>query len=378
MKRYLIPTIFFAVGLVLQFWLYFSWITLGLLVTSTLLLCLFIFSLSEMSVTQENGNDLPAPFSESENTILKLPEPVVIGLTELENKSNLALETQKVPIFHGEDPIQYASEVREKNERLRFSEIVKTYILPVQNRKVSSILYAYFDGDRFTESIWQKGTIVIDSEPNEIEWEEFEEKTVRRGLPCLSSNRQKLYLPLVINAEVFGVACMQTKEQFFEAEMNLMWLTTVTLSEKILEQREYYRALHDQKSGLFNKAHFYMCAKDRFQSKQTQLLILIKMMKPNYQLEYSISLNEKTKARGFTDIGFFQLEDQLIACFLPSQSIREFIFFIETFVEELDEMGYESELAIGHCSNKNVTGKFDQWIKQTYLSLESSILSNAA
>jgi hypothetical protein len=377
MKRYLIPIIFFAVGLLLQFWLYFSWITLGLLVTSTLLLCLLIFSLSEMSVSQEYVGATQETLSKDQNSSLNLPEPVVIGLTEVQtNHSEFAVQVD--PIFEDEDPIQFAKDILEKQERLLFAETVKEYILPVQNKKISSILYAYFDGDHFTESVWQKGTIIIDSEPNDIEWEEFEEGIVKRGLPCLAMNRQKLYLPLVINAQVFGVVCMQTKEQFYESEMNLLWLTTVTLSEKIMEKRDYHRALHDSKTGLFNKAHFYMCAKDRFQSKHTQLLIIIKMMKQTNHAEFSIALNEKTKSRGFTDIGFFQLEDQLISCFIPNQSIQEFTSFIETFVDELDAMGYECELALGHCSNKNVTGKFDQWIKQAYISLETSILSNAA
>jgi hypothetical protein len=303
---------------------------------------------------------------------------VIVGLAEVEKAPYFAPVVTNEPIFDGTDPIQYASEVRTKKERLRFVEVVKEYALPVQNQKISSILYAYFDGFHFTESIWQKGTMVIESEPNQIEWEEFEEKTIKRGLPCLSSNHQRLFLPLVINSQVLGVVCMQTKDQFFESEMNNLWLITVTLSEKIMDQRDYFRALHDPKSGLFNKAHFYMCAKDRFQSKQTQLLILIKLMKQEHHLEYAISLNEKTKSRGFTDVGFFQLEDQILGCFIPSPSIQDFTFFIQSFVEELDEMGYECELALGHCSNKNVAGKFDQWIKQTYLSLESSILSNAA
>lgn len=378
MKRYLIPTIFFAVGLLLQFWLYFSWITLGLLVTSTLLLCLLIFTVSEMSISTDKTESSGATSQKPEALALTLPEPIVKALTEVDKNDETNSYRKIERIFQDEDPIQFANELLAKQERVRFTEVVKEYALPVQNPKISSILYAYFDGHRFTESIWQKGTMIIDSEANEIEWEDFEENTIKRGLPCLSANKQRLFLPILINSQVFGVICMQTKDQFFESEMNLLWLTTVTLSEKVLEQKEYFRALHDTKSGLFNKAHFYRCAKDRFQNKSTQLLILLKFMKPDNYLEFAVSLNEKTKSQGFTDNGFFQLEDLLLGCFIPSQSIQEFTSFIQTFVEELDELGYECELALGHASNKNVTGKFDQWIRQAYHSLETSILSNAA
>ncbi len=378
MKRYLIPTIFFAVGLLLQFWLYFSWITLGLLVTSTLLLCLLIFTVSEMSISKDSSEVSSDTGRYTETLALTLPEPMMKALSEVEKNFETNSFRKTEPIFHDEDPIQFASDLLAKQERLRFTEVVKEYALPVHNPKISSILYAYFDGYRFTESVWQKGTMIIDSEANDIEWEDFEENTIKRGLPCLSAGRQKLFLPIVINAQVFGVICMQTKDQFFESEMNLLWLTTVTLSEKVLEQKEYFRALHDSKSGLFNKAHFYSSAKDRFQSKSTQLLILLKFMKPENYLEFAVSLNEKTKSQGFTDIGFFQLEELLLGCFIPSQSIQEFTFFIQSFVEELDALGYECELALGHSSNKNVTGKFDQWIKQAYHSLETSILTNAA
>jgi hypothetical protein len=375
MKRYLIPTIFFAVGLMLQLWLYFSWITLGLLVTSTLLLVLLIFSLSEMSISRETVSSVETKEGE-DHLSLSLPAPVLVELNDVGQDKMTVLV--KESIFSGEDPIARATEIKRKEERQRFVEIVKEYILPIQNSKISSVLYAYFDGDHFTESIWQKGAIVIDSEPNEIEWEEFEETTVRRGLPCLSQSRQRLYLPIVVNAQVLGLVCMQTKDQFVDNEMNLLWLTTVNLAEKILEQRDYYRALMAPDTSLLNKAHFYLTTKDRFSNNQTQVMILMKLMKSDYQKEFAICLNEKIRTRGFTDIGLFQLEDQLLACFVPNPAIQEFTHFIQAFVEELDEMGYECEIALGYCANKTVTGKYDQWIKQAYISLESSILSNAA
>ncbi|MCZ8156000.1 MAG: hypothetical protein O9264_07770 [Leptospira sp.] len=374
MKRYLIPIIFFTVGLLLQFWLYFSWITLGLLVSSTLLLCLLIFSVSEMG----------SPIVESsDRTTVTLPEPVVVSLTDVPNLDSLQAnhemtDSNHEPIFIDEDPITLSAEIKAKHARLRFSEVVKDFILPSQNSKISSILYAYFDGNHFTESIWQKGSIVIDSEPNEIEWETSDESNLKRGLPSLSKDNQKLYLPLMLNSQVFGLVCMQTKDQFFESEINPLWLTTITLSEKLMEQREYDKALKDSKTGLLNRSHFYMSAKDRFYSQHSQVMVLLKFINTSNHFEFAVCLNEKTKAKGFTDNGLFQIEDQILGCFLPNQSIYEFSVFIQSFVEELDQMGYDCELALGHSVNKNVSGKFDQWIKQTFASLESSILSNAA
>ena len=267
---------------------------------------------------------------------------------------------------------------RKNEKRQRSSEIVKGSAISISNSKISSILYANFDGIGFTESVWQKGNLLIDSEPNEIEWEEFEEINVKKGTPCLSISRQRLFLPLVVNSQILGMICMQTKLTFSESEINALWLSTISLSEKLLEQYEYFRVIHDGRTGLFNKSHFYTTSKDKFTSQETQIMILLKFIKPEHNLEYAICLNQKSKSLGFSDLGFFQIEDQLIACFLPNHNIQDFSLFIQSFVQELEELGYECEIAIGHSGNKTISGKYDQWIKQTFISLESSILSNAA
>ncbi|MDZ4724749.1 MAG: hypothetical protein SH817_01225 [Leptospira sp.] len=380
MKRYLIPIIFFTVGILLQFWLYFSWITLGLLVTSTLLLCLLIFSLSEMSNLPEyvSNEDHDHILKNERPSSLRLPDPVIKGLSEPNINSVNSSQHKYENILEGTDPIVLAHQILKNEKRQRFSEIVKGSAISISNSKISSILYANFDGIGFTESVWQKGNLLIDSEPNEIEWEEFEEINVKKGTPCLSISRQRLFLPLVVNSQILGMICMQTKLTFSESEINALWLSTISLSEKLLEQYEYFRVIHDGRTGLFNKSHFYTTSKDKFTSQETQIMILLKFIKPEHNLEYAICLNQKSKSLGFSDLGFFQIEDQLIACFLPNHNIQDFSLFIQSFVQELEELGYECEIAIGHSGNKTISGKYDQWIKQTFISLESSILSNAA
>ncbi|WP_411823733.1 hypothetical protein [Leptospira sp. 'Mane'] len=369
MKRYLIPIIFFSTGLLLQFWLYFSWTTFGLLLTSTLLLCLMMYAISEMSTVpsqfEENIPSLVSNDSGSENSKPEIQTANTVTIPE-------------IPFFSESDPVSMAKELRNSENRNLFSETVKEYILPKKNPKVSSALYAYYDGSEFTECFWQKGTLLIDSESNDLDWEEYEKNRILELLPSLSKSGKKLYLPLSLNQNLFGLVLLETKERFFENEINSFWESTIVLSEKLLEKREYHKAIRDSKTYLFNKSHFYTTAKDRFYSHLHQNLILFKFINSFHSKEFAICLNEAVKKKGFSDIGLFQLEDHIVAGFIPNTSLEKFTYFIQSFVEELDSLDFNCELALGYASKTEPGIRFDQWIKKAYQSLEESILHNAA
>ncbi|TGN14303.1 hypothetical protein [Leptospira ilyithenensis] len=369
MKRYLIPIIFFSTGLLLQFWLYFSWTTFGLLLTSTLLLCLLMYAISEMST-------VPAQFEENVSTMVSEETAPVDPNPETQTANSELIP--EIPFFSDTDPVSMAKELKNRDNRNLFSETVKEYILPKKNKKISSTLYAYYDGFGFTECFWQKDSLLIDSESNDLDWEEYEQNRILELLPSLNRSGRKLYLPLSLNQSLFGLICLETKDRFFENEINSFWESTILLSEKLLEKKEYHKALRDPKTYLFNKSHFYTTAKDRFYSHLHQNLILLKFINSSHSQEFAICLNEAVKKKGFSDIGLFQLEDHIIAGFIPNSNLEKFTTFIQSFVEELDSLDFNCELALGYSSKTEPGIRFDQWIKKAYRSLEDSILHNAA
>ncbi|TGN18910.1 hypothetical protein [Leptospira idonii] len=370
MKRYLIPAIFFTIGLLLQVWLYFSWITFGLLSVSTILLSLLIFSISEMSTIPGKEDVVESSQENASETKEELKSEEIANEEES--------QTYIPPFFEDRDPIALAREIKKGESKALFCETVKQYSLPKRDPKISSLLYAFYDGIGFTECFWQKGALLVDSESNDLEWEEYEKDTIKELLPCLSRNKQKLYLPLSLNQNLFGLVCLTTKEKFSDSEIASHWESTLILSEKLLEKREYARALRDPKTSLFNKSHFYHTAKDKFYSQIRQTLVLLKFVKEKHSIEFAICLNEMIKKRGLNDSSLFQLEDSIVAGFIPNQNLDQFTYMMQSFVEELDELGYECELALGYSSPSEPNLKFDQWIKKAYISLENSILHNAA
>ncbi|WP_135355086.1 hypothetical protein [Leptospira ryugenii] len=363
MKRYFIPLIFFSIGLILQFWLYFSWVTFGLLLSSTLLLSLLIYSVSEMSKPPETFHE----------------ETGNLHSVERNTKPNISLPNfPQTPILNGEDPILLAKEILEKEKRNRFADTVRSFPIRFALPKISSVMYAYFDGIKFNETLWQKGNLLVDSLADGIEWEENDEIHVRKGNPQLSTDRKRLFLPILANREILGLVYLETKEIFSDLEINQLWLSTLPLAERLLESKQYEKAILDPRTYLFNKSHFYQVAKEKFDSKEIQNLILMKFVLKKHDLEYAICLNQSLKEKGYSDLGLFFLEEQLLASIIPNRSVLEFSGFIHSFVSDLESLGYECEIALGFAPNKSIQGKYNHWIKQAFISLEDSLLSNAA
>lgn len=376
MKRYTIPTIFFVTGVILQYTFYFSWVSFTLLTVSCLFLALFLYSLDfqkpqSLDETDHNLNN--------EGLLDKKPHTDVVFDTEtaLPTLPSNA-EPKPKEILWKKDPILLAREQILSEGRSLFCETVKEFPFPFLTEKLSSIQYVYYDGKEFKECYWQKAGMMVETDDNPVEWDEFEEGRVKELLPAISIDKRKLYIPLTMNAHLFGFLCFSTKESWNELEIQSFWEKSNTISEKIMIKREYAKVTKHPVTKLFNVSHFYQMAKSTFESKAKVTLILFKFIDTNFQSEIAIGLNLLGKQNVVLGLGLYQLENNLYAAMIPNDRLDTFTEFFSQFIEELDSLGYPSEVALGF-SNQSIPGiKFDVWIKAAYKSLEESILYHAA
>ncbi|MCU0823026.1 MAG: hypothetical protein MUF77_00100 [Leptospira sp.] len=384
MKRYLIPVIFFFLAFSLQYFLFFSWIGFTLLLVSTTLLTLILYNLDLES--KENHLDTSDTAFESETfSQIKMEQNLANSWKEdinFESQKSLSVgnleSVEKIPFFKNFDPIQKTKSILKQSLKSQVLETMKAHYFAELPKKVSQVLYAYYDGHNFEECFWQKGTIFVESEANPIEWDERDESSVRELLPSISSNKQKLYIPFTINQHLFGFVLFQTKETWNQNEIQTYWERSLQISEKIFEKLEYEKVTKNPETWLFNNSHFYQITKDSFNSKEQETLVLIKFIDTSFTKEIAICLNHFGKLEGVVGLGLFRMEEDLYSVLLPTSLLEGFTDFFKRFIEEIDTLGYPSSLAIGY-SNKNASnGKYDLWIKNLYLSLEESILYNAA
>ncbi|MGE8721415.1 hypothetical protein ACO2KH_06830 [Leptospira terpstrae] len=376
MKRYTIPTIFFTIGVILQYTFYFSWVSFTLLAVSCLLLALFLYSLDFQKPEHLNDAD---PNLNNQVLLEKNPHTDVVFDTETSLPSIPSnAEPKPKDILWKKDPILLAREQIHLAERSLFCETVKEFPFPFLTEKLTSIQYVYYDGQEFKECYWQKAGMMVETDDNPVEWEEYEESKVKELLPAISIDKRKLYIPLTMNAQLFGFLCFSTKESWNESEIQSYWEKSTIISEKIMIKREYAKVTKHPISKLFNVSHFYQMAKSVFESKEKVTLLLFKFIDTNFQSEIAIGLNELGKQNGVIGLGLYQLEENLYAAIISNAKLDVFSEFFNQFIEELDSLGFPSEVALGY-SNQSIPGiKFDVWLKAAYKSLEESILSHAA
>lgn len=376
MKRYTIPTIFFIIGVILQYTFYFSWVSFTLLTVSCLLLALFLYSLDFQKPESQNETNQNL---NTKDILDKIPHTDVVFDTDtsLPTVSSNA-EPKPKEILWKKDPILLAREQIHSEGRSLFCETVKEFPFPFFIEKLTSIQYVYYDGKEFKECYWQKAGMMVETDDNPVEWEEYEEGRVKELTPAISFDKRKLYIPLTMNAHLFGFLCFSTKESWNESEIQSFWEKSTTISEKIMLKREYTKVTKHPISKLFNVSHFYQMAKSVFESKEKMTLILFKFIDTNFQSEIAIGLNTLGKQNAVIGLGLYQLEENLYAAIISNDKLDLFSEFFKQFIEELDSLGYPSEVALGF-SNQSIPGiKFDLWIKAAYKSLEESILYHAA
>ncbi|MBM9547355.1 hypothetical protein JWG40_10030 [Leptospira sp. 201903074] len=376
MKRYTIPTIFFIIGVILQYSFYFSWVSFTLLTVSCLLLALFLYSLDFQKPESQNETNQNL---NTKDILDKIPHTDVVFDT---NTSLPTVPSNAEPkpkeILWKKDPILLAREQIHSEGRSLFCETVKEFPFPFFTEKLTSIQYVYYDGKEFKECYWQKAGMMVETDDNPVEWEEYEEGRVKELTPAISFDKRKLYIPLTMNAHLFGFLCFSTKESWNESEIQSFWEKSTTISEKIMLKREYTKVTKHPISKLFNVSHFYQMAKSVFESKEKMTLILFKFIDTNFQSEIAIGLNTLGKQNAVIGLGLYHLEENLYAAIISNDKLDLFSEFFKQFIEELDSLGYPSEVALGF-SNQSIPGiKFDVWIKAAYKSLEESILYHAA
>ncbi|TGL56893.1 hypothetical protein [Leptospira jelokensis] len=397
MKRYTIPTIFFAIGVTLQTLFYFSWVSFTLLAVSCLLLTLFLYSLDFQSYPNAK---LPSQSYQPENPSMEddpstlqkidLETEVVFDTNAQTNSDRSHLSTASVvtntegegtetkEILWKVDPIFYARESVRLEERSLFCDTIKEFPFSFTSPKLSSIQYVYFDGKDFKECYWQKSDMLVETDDNPVEWNEWEENQIRESLPVISKNKRKLYVPLTMNAKLFGFLCFTSKEGWANEDIQIFWDETTNLSEKILLKREYAKVTKHPFTKLYTVSHFYQLAKASFEASEKKTLVLFKFIETNFQSELAIGLNQMGIKHSVLGIGLFQLEENLYAALIPNERLESFSSFFQQFIEELDQLGYPSEVALGYSNPLIPDLKFDVWIKKAYSSLEESILYNAA
>ncbi|MCW7502877.1 hypothetical protein [Leptospira paudalimensis] len=388
MKRYTIPIIFFAIGVTLQTLFYFSWVSFTLLTVSCLLLTLFLYSLDLQSLTNSPetsasskdvlSNTKVSPLNESKETFAS--EGVFdTQVTQTQEASNDVTEEPKPKeILWKVDPIFFARESVRLEERNLFCDTVKEFPFSFASPKLSSIQYVYFDGKEFKECYWQKSEMLVETDDNPVEWNEWEENQIRESLPVISKNKRKLYVPLTINANLFGFLCFTSKESWSNEDIQVFWEETTNLSEKILAKREYAKVTKHPFTKLYTVSHFYQMAKASFEASEKKTLVLFKFIDTNFQSELAIGLNHMGIKQSVLGLGLFQLEEDLYAALIPNERLESFSSFFKQFIEELDQLGYPSEVALGYSNPLIPDLRFDAWIKKAYSSLEESILYHAA
>lgn len=377
MKRYTIPTIFFIIGVILQYTFYFSWVSFTLLTVSCLLLTLFLYSLDFQkpeSLADQSRSNVDASDPSETNT-----KPDIV----FDKESSLPIEASNAEpktkdILWKKDPVLLARESIHSETRAVFSETVKDFPFPFFTEKLTSIQYFYYDEKEFKECFWQKAGMMVETDDNPVEWEEYEEGKIKELLPAISFDKRKLYIPLTMNAHLFGFLCFSTKESWNEADIQSFWEKSNIISEKIMTKREYTKVTKHPVSKLYNVSHFYQMAKSAFESKEKITLILFKFIDTNFQSEIAIGLNILGKQNGVLGLGLYQLEDHLYASIISNDKLDGFSEFFKQFIEELDSLGYPSEVALGFSNQSTPKIKFDTWIKAAYQSLEESILYHAA
>ncbi|XDD45955.1 hypothetical protein AB3N60_14735 [Leptospira sp. WS39.C2] len=388
MKRYTIPTIFFAIGVTLQTLFYFSWVSFTLLVVSCLLLTLFLYSLDFQSLPNSTQNTNPSVGvgsqimeSPTEPTKEIVNEGMVFDTSKpLTTVESNQIEVEPIPkeILWKVDPIFFARESVRLVERGLFCDTVKEFPFSFISPKLSSIQYVYFDGKEFKECYWQKSEMLVETDDNPVEWNEWEENQIRESLPVISKNKRKLYVPLTINANLFGFLCFTSKEGWVNEDIQIFWEETTNLSEKILAKREYAKVTTHPFTKLYTVSHFYQIAKASFEAAEKKTLVFFKFINTNFQSELAIGLNQMGIKHSVIGIGLFQLEEDLYAALIPNERLESFSSFFQQFIEELDQLGYPSEVALGYANPLLPELKFDGWIKLAYSSLEESILYHAA
>ncbi|EMY69097.1 hypothetical protein [Leptospira vanthielii] len=376
MKRYTIPTIFFIIGVILQYTFYFSWVSFTLLSVSCLLLALFLYSLDFQKPESQNETNHNL---NNEGLLDKNPRTDVVFDTETSLPTVPSnAEPKPKDILWKKDPILLAREQIHSEGRSLFCETVKEFPFPFLTEKLTSIQYVYYDGKAFKECYWQKAGMMVETDDNPVEWDEYEEGRIKELLPAIAIDKRKLYIPLTMNAHLFGFLCFSTKEVWSESEIQSFWEKSTIISEKIMQKREYAKVTKHPISKLFNVSHFYQMAKSAFESKEKVTLILFKFIDTNFQSEIAIGLNLLGKQNAVIGLGLYQLEENLYSAIISNDKLDIFSEFFKQFIEELDNLGYPSEVALGF-SNQSVPGiKFDIWIKAAYKSLEESILYHAA
>ncbi|PKA23003.1 hypothetical protein CH381_28085 [Leptospira sp. mixed culture ATI2-C-A1] len=377
MKRYTIPTIFFIIGVILQYTFYFSWVSFTLLTVSCLLLTLFLYSLDFQKT--ESHSDLSHSNADASALLETKTKPDIV----FDTKSALPIEPSNAEpkpkeILWKKDPVLHARESIHSETRAVFSETVKDFPFPFFTEKLTSIQYFYYDEKEFKECYWQKMGMMVETDDNPVEWEEYEEGRIKDLLPAISFDKRKLYIPLTMNAHLFGFLCFSTKESWNESDIQSFWEKSNIISEKIMAKREYTKVTKHPITKLFNVSHFYQMAKSAFESKEKVTLVLFKFIDTNFQSEIAIGLNILGKQNAVLGLGLYQLEDHLYASIISNDKLDDFSEFFKQFIEELDSLGYPSEVALGFSKQSTPEIKFDTWIKAAYKSLEESILYHAA
>ncbi|TGL71531.1 hypothetical protein EHQ96_04105 [Leptospira levettii] len=388
MKRYTIPIIFFAIGVTLQTLFYFSWVSFTLLTVSCLLLTLFLYSLDLQSFTNspETSPTTEVALSDTKGSpnqeTMETHTSEGVFDTQVSNTTDASNDVTEEPkpkeILWKVDPIFFARESVRLEERNLFCDTVKEFPFSFTSPKLSSIQYVYFDGKEFKECYWQKSEMLVETDDNPVEWNEWEENQIRESLPVISKNKRKLYVPLTINANLFGFLCFTSKEGWSNEDIQVFWEETTNLSEKILAKREYAKVTKHPFTKLYTVSHFYQMAKTSFETSEKKTLVLFKFIDTNFQSELAIGLNHMGIKQSVLGLGLFQLEEDLYAALIPNERLESFSSFFQQFIEELDQLGYPSEVALGYSNPLIPDLRFDAWIKKAYSSLEESILYHAA
>lgn len=361
MKRYSIPLLFFLFGLCLHFWFVFSETTLMLLGITSLLMGLFVWSLSEI-LNLKKGSPKVVDLEVEEETFELQP-----------SNENIVPESISFPTYFNRKPIQTLLEsVKSKRTKNSFIDIVSTnrFILPTE---VDQAVYYCPEGRELKECLWQKKDLLIASEGDGLEIPELISLKLQDGIHCLTEDLS-LFLPLVTNGKFFGAVRLEFAEEVPEVseleieELNKTWKP---LCEALFDFYIFERQKLEEASFLYSKKSAKNQAIEAFSRKRNQTLVSLAFGKGHSPM--ALLLDDFLFEFSGMGVRLFENGPDTFCLFIDSEDLNKLCKAIQFFADDADLNGLDCEIIMGFADSKAEGTKLDNWFEKSLASLKESL-----
>jgi len=322
MKRYLIPILFFLSGLIWHSLAPWSGVALLLLAITSLLLALFLWSLTDF---------FPHPIQVDK--VVDLVEEEFV--TQPERQTEVCFES----VFNSPDaklsPLdQLESEllnIFQKQKPNSLPEGIQlTYHLPSQLAKV---------GD-----VWH---------------------LIQEGVPVRSE--EGLMVPLVQNGEKLGAVFLSLPQGFALPDSWMDWFRD--LNQALYDALYFTRQNWDAKTGLPSRRMAREKAKEVFFLSHSTSLVILQIKSSPFLLR---KLDEFIKLHWGNESALYAWEDDNLVSFVPARLLSRWVSSIQFFVEDADAHGHSVAIGLGFANSRQKDVSLETWWETAKRSMEAS------